>query len=367
MEPVQALRSHRATLGSAMKITTRRKLWRAMQRLRNLSEPVGVILLYHRVAQAPTDPHSLCVTPEHFAQHLEILRRHGQPMRLQQLADALRNGEQPRRAVTVTFDDGYADNLYNAKPLLERYNIPATVFLTAGYIGSGREFWWDELDRLLLHPVTLPEALHLKVNGDTYHWKLGEAAHYTENRYQRHYGWSCSVSEKNDPGPRQQCYRSLCRMLRTLPEGERQKVLDELLEWAGAEPKGRPTHRPLSPDEVLHLAEEGLIDVGAHTKTHPVLSTISAAAQQDEIQQSKTLLEEILGRPVTSFAYPHGSRSDYTRETVTIVREAGFTCACSVLFDAVWRSTDDYQLPRVKVGDWGGHTFAQVIQWLLSK
>lgn len=349
-----------------MKINTVKRLRRVARRVRNLSSPWGIILLYHRVAESPSDPHSLCVTPQHFAEHLEVLRKQSQPIRLQQLASALRDGKRPRRVVAITFDDGYADNLHDAKPLLERYDLPAMAFLTAGYIGSEREFWWDELDRLLLQPGTLPETLHLKVNGYTYRWKLGEDARYTEDQCQHHRGWNCSVLEKNDPGPRQECYRSLCRLLRSLPEDERQKVLDELLNWAGTDPKGRPAHLPLSPDEVLQLAEGGLIDVGAHTKTHPVLSTLPAAAQRDEIQRGKILLEEILGRPVTSFAYPHGSRSDYTTETVTIVREAGFTCACSVLFDAVWQGTDYYQLPRVNVGDWDGDTFARVIQWLLS-
>ena len=50
----------------------------------------------------------------------------------------------------VTFDDGYADNLWNAKPLLERYDVPAAVFVTTGYAGQDREFWWDELETLLL-------------------------------------------------------------------------------------------------------------------------------------------------------------------------------------------------------------------------
>jgi peptidoglycan/xylan/chitin deacetylase (PgdA/CDA1 family) len=81
--------------------------------------------------------------------------------------------------VVITFDDGYADNLHNAKPLLERYDIPATVFVTTGHIGHEREFWGDELDRLLLQPSTLPELLGLSINGSPYQWELGEVAHYT--------------------------------------------------------------------------------------------------------------------------------------------------------------------------------------------
>jgi peptidoglycan/xylan/chitin deacetylase (PgdA/CDA1 family) len=132
--------------------------------------------MYHAVAEGCTDPWSLCVSPQRFARQLEVLRKHAQPTRLQQLVAAFHGGEISRRAVIVTFDDGYADNLFSAKPLLESFDIPATVFLTAGYIGDSREFWWDELDKLLLQPGTIPKILRLSVNGIPHQWELGEAA-----------------------------------------------------------------------------------------------------------------------------------------------------------------------------------------------
>src|SRR5262245_38128283 len=110
----------------------------------------AVILMYHRIADVPLAPWSMCVAPEHFAAHLLMLRQYAIPMSLNQLAHAYHAGNLPQRAVAITFDDGYADNLHHAKPLLERYGIPATVFVTTGYVGSTREFWWDELERVLL-------------------------------------------------------------------------------------------------------------------------------------------------------------------------------------------------------------------------
>ena len=138
----------------------------------------SIILLYHRVAVVPSDPQLLCVTPKHFAEHLDVLQKCMNPMPLRQLVPAVRNRKIPHRRVIVTFDDGYADNMYIAKPLLERYEIPATVFVASGYLGQTREFWWDELERLLLQAGTLPETLRLNLNGRVHEWSLGEASHY---------------------------------------------------------------------------------------------------------------------------------------------------------------------------------------------
>jgi len=149
----------------------------------------------------------------------------------------------PRRAVVVTFDNGYSDNLYNAKPLLERYDIPATIFVTTGCIGREREFWWDELERLLLQPGTLPETLRLSINGNPCQWELGETAHYSEDDCRHHRSWNVG---KDDPTARQCLYRSLYQRLLPLSEEEREKVLDELGRWAGTEPRARSTHHVLS-------------------------------------------------------------------------------------------------------------------------
>src|SRR6266404_5015149 len=136
----------------------------------------ALILAYHRVAALPFDPQLLSVTPDHFAEHLEVLHRYYRPTRLRQLAQTPESGVSSSRAVVITFDDGYADNLYNATPLLERYDVPATVFVTTGYVDATREFWWDELERLLLQPGTLPETLSLSVNRKRSEWTLGKGA-----------------------------------------------------------------------------------------------------------------------------------------------------------------------------------------------
>jgi len=333
-------------------------LRREAHRIRNIVAPGALILLYHRVAEVDSDPWSLCVRPQHFAEHLEVLRQHSHPEQLQQLNQALQGGKRLPRSIVITFDDGYADNLHNAKPLLERYDIPATVFVVTGYIGQEREFWWDELEQLLLQPGTLPESLCLQINGRSFQWRLGESGYYSDSDYERHRGWQAG---SEGPTSRHSLYYAVWKALNPLHDDERRGVLDQIVAWSGTELASRPTHRQVSLAELSALSQGGLIEVGSHTETHPFLSTLPAASQRDEIQLSKEELEKMLGHPVGSFAYPHG---DYNTETVRIVREAGFACACSSVLDMVQPGTDRFQLPRIPVQDWDGEEFSkQLSRW----
>ncbi|HEX5576549.1 MAG TPA: polysaccharide deacetylase family protein [Gemmatimonadales bacterium] len=341
-----------------MRIPGNRVLQNLASRLGRLSSKV-MILLYHRVPPAPCfDPYLLGVTPEHFGEHLEVLRRQGRPMHLRQVIQALKDGNLPRRAVVVTFDDGYADNLNYAKPVLERFDFPATVFVTAGYVGKAHEFWWDELERVVLHPGKLPERLQLEVDGKCYQWDLEGSASYSEIAFQRHADWHYGIEA--DPSPRHRLFRALYHVLSPLTDRSRWRALETIRAWAEMDSDARPTHRVLTPDEVVRLARGGLVEVGAHSKTHPVLGALPVAGQREEIQESKRRLEEILGEPVGSFAYPYGSRAraDYTEETVALVRAAGFTCACSNLARPVRRAADPFQLPRAGTRDWNGDELA---------
>ncbi len=322
-----------------------------------------LIVLYHRIRPGPCDdPYVLGVTPEHFAEHLEIYKKYGRPMGLQDLARSLRENRLPRRAVVVTFDDGYADNLYQARPVLEDHEFPATVFVTAGYVGESREFWWDELDRLLLQPGTLADTLVLDIDGSRYQWDLGTASSYDDREYRRHQSWQ--YGSPDEPTPRHRIFRALYQQLAPLAEGKRRQVLESLRMWAKADPQPRASHRILSADEVIALADDGLIEVGGHTVTHPILSSLPLAAQEEEIHGSRSQLERILGREVYSFAYPYGSRArgDYTDGTVELVRQTGFTCACSNLAQPVQRNADNYQLPRATVKDWSGDELARRLE-----
>ncbi|MDZ7949480.1 polysaccharide deacetylase family protein [Nostoc sp. DedQUE09] len=341
-----------------MKISFTGKLHRKLKQFQKRFASKSLILMYHRVAEIELDPWSLCVTPQHFAEHLEVLQKYAYPISLLQLAQAHRDGNIPHRAVAITFDDGYADNLHHAKPLLERYGIPATVFISTDYIGKKREFWWDELERVLLQPGKLPEKLILNISANIHHWELGAAVDYSPENYQCD---RTSQAWKAKPGSRMYFYYSIWQILRPLPEAQRQNALDEILTWATAEPKPRSTHRSLLPEELSALGQGELVEIGAHTVTHPFLSAQSTTLQRHEIKQSKVDLEETINRPVTSFSYPFGDR---TAETIELAKASGFSCACSTVQDIVWQQSNRFDLPRFGVENWNGEEFAkQLLRW----
>jgi peptidoglycan/xylan/chitin deacetylase (PgdA/CDA1 family) len=319
-----------------------------------------IILLYHRVCELPADPQLLAVSPCNFADQLDVLRGRMQPLSLDDMFALAARGRLPERAVCLTFDDGYADNLVHARPLLAARGMPATVFVATGWLGSTREFWWDELERLLLAPGKLPEQLAVTVDARRRTWALGESAVYSELDAAQHRKWN--VLENGDPTPRHTAYRQLAALLRTQPEPLREAALAELRTAAGVRESGRSTHRALTEAQLKQLSAGGLVSIGAHTVTHPVLSRLDAAAQSAEIAGSRRRLEELLGSPVRGFSYPFGTKSDFNRQTAALVRAAGFDYACANREGVVSPRADRYRLPRYLVRNWDGDEMARKLE-----
>ncbi|TAN46212.1 MAG: glycosyltransferase [Rhodospirillales bacterium] len=320
-----------------------------------------VILMYHRVADLASDPQCLAVSPSRFDDHMRLLSSLGRPVALENMAAIMEEGQLPERAFVVTFDDGYEDNLTQAKPVLEHYGIPATVFVTAGMVGGDREFWWDELERLLLLPGRLPDRFSVTLESGETTVELGAHTELDEKTWRDLAAWT--VLDETDPTPRHTLYRLLHRLIYQIgDDATRQSVLHFVRSWAGREATGRLTHRVLGPKQIGRLAEGGLVEVGAHTLTHPVLSALGAAEQRREILESRRLLEEWAGRSVRAFAYPYGGEGSFTDETVGMLKEAGFHSAAATFTGAVRRTDRLFALPRLCVRNWSAEELRHQIE-----
>jgi peptidoglycan/xylan/chitin deacetylase (PgdA/CDA1 family) len=335
------------------------RLRRVLRRVTPRGATRGAILVYHRIADVAPDPQLLCVSPSHFAEHLAVLRRDWRPRALEPVVRSRGDANARNDAIAVTFDDGYDDNLHQAKPLLEKHDVPATVFVTTGYLDGQREYWWDELERVVLAPRALPRRFSLKLpDGKRLVHDLAADVNLAAGPARTRW----NVLEPARQNGREQLYLSLHGALLRLSDGDRHRVLEEVGAWADTGRALRVTHRALAPNDVVELVEGGLIDVGAHTVTHSVLATLPLAMQRAEIFDSKVELERVVGRPVTSFAYPFGSSTDYSADTVQLVKAAGFTSACTSAPDLVRARSDPFRLPRHLVRNWDGETFSRFLR-----
>lgn len=336
-------------------------IWHARRAVRAIAGAVrrrstrGVVLLYHRIAGPRRDPQWLDVSASHFERQLALLARECAPLALEEFERRRRSGTLPPRAVTVTFDDGYADNLLAAAPLLERHAVPATVFVTAGMSGATGEFWWDDAERIAFSA----RRLDAPVPGLPIAWSESDGDPLSETT---HDAWT--IAHADDPTPRHRLYRAICAALRPLDAQARESALSGMREWAGVNAAARPSHRTLSFDELRALASRPGLTVGAHTMTHPVLSLLPASAQRRELGDSRETLERELGRPVRVAAYPYGTRADVSAATVRAARDAGFDFALANEPGAAWRWSSRWRVPRHLVRDWDVEAFkAHIDRW----
>jgi peptidoglycan/xylan/chitin deacetylase (PgdA/CDA1 family) len=327
-----------------MRIPGLKCLNQATRWMRSRFVPGALILGYHRIAETSDDPYSVCVSPQRFTEQLDVLRQLATPMRLQDLIQKMRNGNLPSRAVALTFDDGYEDQLFEAKPLLEKYQTPATFFVTTGYLDG--EFWWNELENILFCPAKLPQDLSTAINGKPFHW-------------------SCNTSEQSTGvgDSRRNLLFSLYQRMLSIPPQQQQSLLSRLREWTGAD-SFQTKSKALSCEEVVELASGNLIEIGAHSVTHPLLNILPLAAQRLEIHESKAFLEKLIEQPISGFSYPNGAASECTRD---VVREAGFDFACASYNDVTSRGCNRFYLPRFWIGNWDAQTFSRWLQWWLPR
>jgi peptidoglycan/xylan/chitin deacetylase (PgdA/CDA1 family) len=248
--------------------------------LRLLSGWRGVLILnYHRVGDATAsdaDRTLWSATAEQFDQQLGEIVRHADVIGPDDLETAVRNGR--GRHVMLTFDDGYRDNFEIAYPLLRAHQVPATFFLTTGFLDRPRAAWWDEIAWMVRHATT-PEA---------------------------------------DPQPR---IARLVARYKQLPGPLAERFLDEIAQETGAGrcPAEVGAREWMTWDMARELRRGGM-SIGGHTVDHPILSRLPAAAQEHQVGECAARLEAELGEPMRLFAYPVGARDAFTPETARILR-----------------------------------------------
>ncbi len=251
------------------------------------------IITYHRIAK-PAGNFLDEVIPTHdpkvFEAQIDYLAAHYKPLRLSELVSNLERGESVNNAVVLTFDDGYADSINRAMPILFRRRIPMTIFPVTSVIGNDELLWQHKLAWLTAngHEQLITNAF--KALGYPQQAEGESIAHFARR-----------------------CFRR-----------DTTEILESALQSAGQTGRDLAASlRPYIEREDVANAEPEFVEFGNHTHTHPILSSLSAEAQRDEISHAADILSSLIGYPPVSLAYPFGLKNHYNDDSREIARQTG--------------------------------------------
>jgi peptidoglycan/xylan/chitin deacetylase (PgdA/CDA1 family)/CelD/BcsL family acetyltransferase involved in cellulose biosynthesis len=292
------------------------------------------ILMFHHVND-DRDPFFAALPISAFRAQMEYLAKNFPVVSLDDFSrkGVPQNGR--KYYVAITFDDGYRDNFLHAFPILRDLGLPATVFLTTGYVESGEPPWYDQV------------CLAFKLTTQT-RVSLGELG-----------GPEGNLAE---PEERLQALDRCLRWLRTLGEQPRSMALGELFRTLRVSAPLTLPNLMLNWNEIQQMAKCS-VSIGAHTITHPVLAKLPAERLEEEILGSKKIIEERLQTPVRHFAYPFGRPFDIGEEAKTVVRRAGFETAVTTVWGLNRPGDDPYSLRRFTPWEMDLGGFAIRLDW----
>ena len=293
------------------------------------------VMVFHRVRPAPDLFLSGDPDVGQFASIMGLVRDHFSPLSLAEGLRRLDEGTLPQRAVCVTFDDGYADNLTVALPVLKQLEIPVTVFIASGYL-DGRLMWNDRLAEAIRR---LP----------------GDEVDLNEYRF--------GVHALGDPRERAKLLRDLLGLLKYCPPEFRDVIADDLAaRYAPHLPSPMLTRA-----QVRELHAQG-VEIGGHTVTHPILARTAEREAYREIAENKEDLEGLLGERLHFFAYPNGKPIlDFGQQHARMVKEIGYRAALSTAPGVATAATDRFWLPRFTPWDRTPTRFGLRLLWNMRR
>ena len=287
------------------------------------------ILMYHRFSN---DGAPGSVSARDFERQVRFIKKHFRAVTMSQLADDLfvRKGR-VSNAVAITIDDGYSDFYSLAWPILKKYNVPATFYVTTGFVSGELWLWPDQLRWVMRQPGNLTAGIRTLMEDD--------------------------LDVESDPVS---AYWKINAYLLTLPDVEKHEFLRSLAQAVNVEiPFAPPPEFAPVTWEQLRELQAGGVEIGGHTVSHPSLARVSLEQAKVEIEESARTLDRRLSGESRSFCYPNGTVEDFVPEHVPIIIGAGYTCA-PVAFADKHGQAQRFAMRRYGVsGNWG--SFQKVV------
>lgn len=274
------------------------------------------ILIYHRVLEMPDPLQPSEPSIADFDWQMRLLKEHFTVLSLGEALARMKAGQLPPRAACVTFDDGYADNLTLAQPILNRYGIPATVYVATDYLDGG----------IMFNDAVLECVKQFKHDSLDVSWlRSGLIAKFGNN------------------SERLASFSLITGLVKYLPTSQRNEVIGRLIEDTSAI---MPKDLMLTSNQLIELSDSG-VEIGAHTASHPILANLSEADALGEITAGRDALRARLNKDIRFFAYPNGiPNKDFNDAHVRMLPDLGFDCAVSTSAGVSDSHTNIYELKR---------------------
>jgi peptidoglycan/xylan/chitin deacetylase (PgdA/CDA1 family) len=272
-----------------------------------------LVLAWHNVDSTWCFPAGPQTGLRGLARQLRILRSMANVVPLTSALTDLTMGRPiPPRAVAITFDDGYRDNLTKAAPMLRELGLPATCFLVPGILARTTRAWWEEL---------ASATAHARASEITW-----EGATHTLRTPVERYAAACFLADRLKGRNRAARETALDELIESLEPTRRYSTDEHFLDW----------------DEAVKLREH--MEIGSHSLHHAILSQESAEQQSADLRTARTQLQEQLEVEASMLAYPNGTDADYTSTTLAAASDAGHSHAVTTR-----RGTNRATTPRYEV------------------
>jgi peptidoglycan/xylan/chitin deacetylase (PgdA/CDA1 family) len=277
-----------------------------------------LVLMYHRFSR---EKHPSRISAAEFRAHLEYLRKNCSVLPLSEAVEILKNEKElPPNAAVITIDDGYDDAYEIAFPLLQEFHTPAALYVVTDFL-DGKCWIWTDLMRFVM--------LNTKKNSAEIDFENGDHIKAVLS----------GETQKMETASR------INARLKRLPDEKKDAKIMEIAKVMEVEIPALPTKdfAPITWDEAREM-DAGKLAIESHTATHLILTNISAARLEAELQASKNKLENELQRQVDHFCYPNGN---YSEEVQKAVENAGYESAVTTVYGFNDRQANQFLLNRI--------------------
>ena len=264
------------------------------------------------------------VTPEYLENTVKFLRQNNyEIVSLSQAAKILDEGYKKKKFAVFTFDDGYSDNFIHAYPILKKHRVPFTVYVTTNFPDGKAVLWWYLLEDLILKET----IIEFQLNGQKYKFLC---AHLWQKEW---------------------AYQEIHRLILNSSSSNLNQRIRQVFENYEIDFHKKTSELALTWKQIREMSEDPLVEIGAHTTSHPALNKLTVSAVLKEIEGSRDKIESEINKKVEHFSYPFGTRNEIGRREFKIAKKCGFKTSTTTSIANIFEEHKDLleQLPRIPI------------------